>query len=83
MVNKISKDILLITTLDTKEEVAEYIKDLLEEHGKSVLLLDWQYGEQKKPTRPRCEQGGNSSGWRKRLSRHIVFRSIPGRGDND
>lgn len=47
MRQKPSKDILLIATLDTKEEVAEYIKRLIEEHGKSVLLLDCSMGSGK------------------------------------
>lgn len=44
MAKKPPKDILLITTLDTKEEVAEYIKGVLEKHGKRVLLLDCSMG---------------------------------------
>lgn len=47
MKDNLPKDILLIATLDTKEEVAEYIKRLLEELGKSVLLLDCSMGNRK------------------------------------
>jgi uncharacterized protein (UPF0261 family) len=47
MFEKPSRDILLITTFDTKEEVALYIKGLLEEHGKSVLLLDCSLGDRR------------------------------------
>ena len=35
---------MLIATLDTKEEVVDYIKGRLEERGKSVLLLDCSMG---------------------------------------
>jgi len=38
---------LLIATLDTKEEVVEYIKGRLQERGKSVLLLDCSMGERR------------------------------------
>lgn len=41
------KDILLIAALDTKEEIAEYIKGRLEGCGKSVLLLDCSTGSRK------------------------------------
>lgn len=47
MMKKSPKDILFIVTLDTKEDIAEYIKGLLEEHGKSVLLLDCSTGSRK------------------------------------
>ncbi len=47
MKEKPSRDILLIATLDTKEEVVSYLRGLLEEWGKSVLLLDCSMGKKK------------------------------------
>jgi uncharacterized protein (UPF0261 family) len=41
------RDILLIATLDTKTEVAFYLKEQIEERGKSVLLLDCSMGKSK------------------------------------
>ncbi len=40
MIKKLQGDVLLIATLDTKGEVAGYLKQALEEKGKSVLMLD-------------------------------------------
>jgi len=44
---KPSRDILLIATLDTKEEVVDYIRGQLAKQGKSVLLLDCSMGKKK------------------------------------
>ena len=40
MKEKPRRDVLLIATLDTKEEVVEYLRNRLLEKGKTVLLLD-------------------------------------------
>ena len=44
MIEKPPKDILLITTFDTKEEVALYIKGLLEEQTLCRIPFSWQTG---------------------------------------